>query len=153
MYRTGTVMTHIPYQGTTPAMNDLLGGHVHLMFDTLLNSTPFVKSGKLRLLAVTTAQRLPEYPEVPTIAEALGLKDFEASSWFAMYAPAKTPPEIVKRLSAEVAAALKQPTVARHLVDLGAVPVGGTPQALAEFQAAEQDKWGRVIELAKIKAD
>ena len=122
-FRTGTFMTHIPYQGTAPAVGDLVAGHVHIMFDTLLTSAPFVKSGKLRMLAVTAAQRLPQYPDVPTIAEALDLKDFEASSWFAMYAPTGTSAEIVKRLSSEVAAALKQPDVAKRLGDLGAVPV------------------------------
>jgi len=152
-FRTGTFMTHIPYQGTAPAMNDLLAGNVHLMFDTLLNSTPFIKSGRLRLLAVTTAQRVPEFPDVPTVAEALGMKDFEASSWFAMYAPARTPADIVKRLSAEVATALKQPAVSRHLTELGAVPVGSTAEQLGTFQIAEQEKWGKVIQRAKIRPD
>jgi tripartite-type tricarboxylate transporter receptor subunit TctC len=123
------------------------------MFDTLLTSSPFIKSGKLRMLAVTTAQRLPQYADVPTIAESLDLKDFEASSWFAMYAPAGTPPEIIKRLSTEVADALKQPAVAKRLADLGALPVGSTPDELAKFQKAEQDKWGKVIQRAKIKPD
>ncbi len=152
-FRTDTFMTHIPYQGTGPASGGLVAGHVHLMFDTLLTSSPFVKSGKLRMLAVATAQRLPQYPDVPTIAEALDMKDFEASSWFALYAPAGTPAEIVKRLSSEVAVALKQPAVARRLTDLGAVPVGSTPLELAAFQSAEQDKWGKVIQRAKIKPD
>ena len=150
-FRTGTFMTHIPYQGTGPAVGDLVAGHVHIMFDTLLTSTPLVKSGKLRMLAVTTAQRLPQYPDVPTVAEALDLKDFEASSRFAMYAPTGTPAEIVKRLSSEVAAALKQPGVAKRLGELGAVPVGSSPQELAAFQSAEQDKWGKVIKRANIK--
>lgn len=152
-FRTDTFMTHIPYQGTGPAVGGLVAGHVHLMFDTLLTSLPFVKSGKLRMLAVATAQRLPQYPDVPTVAEALDMKDFEASSWFALYAPARTPAEIVKRLSSEVAAALKQPAVARRLTDLGAVPVGSSPLELAAFQSAEQDKWGKVIQRAKIKPD
>jgi tripartite-type tricarboxylate transporter receptor subunit TctC len=152
-YRTGTFMTHIPYKGSGPAISDVVAGQVQLMFDTLLTSTPFVKSGKLKMLAVTTAQRLPDYPDVPTMAEALGMKDFEASSWYALYAPAGTPPDIVKRLSAEVDAALKKPAVAKRLTDLGAVPVGGTPEKLAAFQQAEQAKWGRVIQAAKIKAD
>jgi len=152
-FRTGTFMTHIPYQGTGPAVGDLVAGHVQIMFDTLLTSTPFVKSGKLRILAVTTARRLPNYPDVPTLAEALDLKDFEASSWFAMWAPAGTSAEIIKRLSAEVAAALKQPDVAKRLADLGAVPVGSSPQELAAYQSAEQDKWGKVIQRAKIKPD
>ena len=152
-FRTSTFMTHIPYKGSGPAVSDLVAGQVHLMFDTLLTSTPFVKSGKLKMLAVTTAQRLADYPEVPTMAEALGMKDFEASSWYALYAPAGTPPDIVKRLSAEVDAALKKPAIAKRLTDLGAVPVGGTPEKLAAFQLAEQAKWGKVIQSAKIKAE
>lgn len=152
-FRTGTFMTHIPYRGSGPAVSDLVAGHVHLMFDTLLTTTPFVKAGKLRMLAVTTPQRLAQYPDVPTIAEALDLSDFEASSWFAMYAPAGTPAEIVRHLSSEVAAALRLPAVAKRLTDLGAVPVGSSPQELAAFQSAEQDKWGKVIQRAKIKPD
>ena len=149
-YRTGTFMTHIPYKGSGPAVSDLVAGQVQVMFDTLLTSTPFVKSGKLRMLAVTTAQRLPDYPEVPTMAESLGMKDFEASSWYALYAPAGTPVDVVKRLSAEVDAALKKPAVAKRLTELGAVPVGGPPEKLAAFQQAEQQKWGQVIQRAKI---
>jgi len=152
-YRTGAFMTHIPYRGTGPAISDLVAGHVHIMFDTLLTSTPFVKSGKLRMLAVTTTTRLSEYPDVPTVAEALQMKDFEASSWFAMWAPADTPVDIVRRLSSEVAIALKQHDVAQRLIELGAVPVGSSPQELAAFQSAEQDKWEKVIRRANIKPD
>jgi tripartite-type tricarboxylate transporter receptor subunit TctC len=152
-YRTGTSMTHVPYKGSGPAISDVVAGQVQLMFDTLLTSTPFVKSGKLKMLGVTTAQRLPQYPDVPTVAEALNIKDFEASSWYALYAPAGTPPDIVKRLSAEVDAALKQPAVAKRLTDLGAIPVGGPPEKLAAFQRAEQEKWGKVIQMAKVKPD
>jgi len=152
-FRTGTFMTQIPYRGTGPAASDLVAGHVHIMFDTLLTSTPFVKSGKLRMLAVTTTTRLSDYPDVPTVAEALRMKDFEASSWFAMWAPAGTPAEIVRRLSSEAAIALKQPEVAQRLTELGAVPVGSSPQELASFQSAEQDKWGKVIQRANIKPD
>ena len=152
-YRTGTVMTHVPYKGSGPAIADVVAGQVQLMFDTLLTSTPFVKSGRLKMLAVTTAQRLADYPDVPTVGEALGMKDFEASSWYALYAPAGTPPELVLRLSAEVDSALKNPAVAKRLTDLGAVPVGGTPDKLAAFQRAEQDKWGKVIQVARIKAE
>jgi tripartite-type tricarboxylate transporter receptor subunit TctC len=152
-YRTGTAMTHIPYKGSGPAIADLLAGQVHLMFDTLLTSTPHVRSGKLTLVGVTTAQRLPQYPDTATVAEALNMADFEASSWFALYAPAGTPPDIIKRLSAEVDAALRLPAVNRRLTDLGALPVGGTPDKLAAFQRAEQEKWGKVIQTARIKAD
>ena len=152
-FQTGTAMTHIPYKGSGPAIADVVAGQVQLMFDTLLTSTPFVKSGKLRMLAVTTAQRLSDYPDVPTMGEALGMSDFEASSWYALYAPAGTPPEIVKRLSAEVDAALKKPAVAKRLTDLGAVPTGGSPEKLAAFQRNEQDKWGKVIVAARVKPE
>jgi tripartite-type tricarboxylate transporter receptor subunit TctC len=152
-FRTGTFITHIPYQGTGPAVNDLLAGHVQLMFDTLLNSAAHIRSGKLRLLAVTTAQRLPQHPDVPTVAEVLKMPDFEATSWFGLYAPAGTPPDIVNRLASDVAGVLKQPAVARRLNELGAVPQPSSPQALAAFQAAEQAKWGQVIARAKIKPD
>lgn len=152
-FRTNTFMTHIPYKGSGPAIADVVAGQVQVMFDTLLTSTPHVKSGKLRMLAVTTAHRLPDYPDVPTMAEALGMKDFEASSWYALYAPAGTPPEIVKRLSEEVDAALKKPAVGKRLTELGAVPVGGAPDKLAKFQQAEQRKWGEVIQRAHIKPD
>ena len=152
-FRTGTFMTHIPYKGSGPAIADVVAGQVEMMFDTLLTSTPFVKSGKLKMLAVTTSKRLPDYPDVPTIGEALDIKDFDASSWYAFYAPAGTPPAITRRLSSEVDAALKKPAIAKRLTDLGAVPVGGEPQVLAAFQRAEQAKWGRVIESAKIKPE
>ena len=152
-YRTGTVMTHVPYKGSGPAIADVVAGQVQLMFDTLLTSTPFVKSGRLKMLAVTTSQRLADYPDVPTVGEALGMKDFEASSWYALYAPAGTPAEVVARLAAEVDLALKKPAIAKRLTDLGAVPVGGAPDKLAAFQRAEQEKWGKVIQVARVKAE
>jgi tripartite-type tricarboxylate transporter receptor subunit TctC len=152
-FRTGTYMTHIPYRGESAAIADVVAGQVDLMFSTLVNATPHVRSGKLRLLAVTSRERLADYPEVPTVAEALKMRDFEALSWIALYAPAATPPEIVKRLSAEVDAALKSPAVVKRLADVGSVPAGGPPSVLAEFQRSEQDKWGKVIQAAKIKAE
>ncbi|MCU4121679.1 Bug family tripartite tricarboxylate transporter substrate binding protein [Variovorax sp. N23] len=152
-YRTGTTMTHIPYKGSGPAVADLVAGQVQIMFDTLLTSTPFVKSGALKMLAVTTPHRLAEYPDVPTMAEALGMKDFDASSWYAMYAPAGTPAPIVQRLNGAIQAVLKQPEIAKRLAELGAVPSGGTAAQLAAFQLAEQDKWGQVIKAANVKPD
>jgi tripartite-type tricarboxylate transporter receptor subunit TctC len=152
-FRTGTFMTHIPYRGEGPATSDLVAGQVGVMFNTLTSSLPHVKSGKLRMIAVATRQRLPEYPDVPTVSEALKLPDFDASSWAALYAPAGTPPDIVKRIAAEVDAALKTAPVANRLKELGAVPVGGTPQFLSDYQLKEQAKWGAVIQKAKIKPD
>lgn len=152
-FRTGTDMLHVPYKGSSPAVQDLVGGTVQVMFDTLLTATPHVKSGKLKMLATTTAQRLPQYPDVPTVAEELGLSDFEASSWYALYAPAGTPDKIVQKLAASVNDALAQPDIKARMNELGAVPVGGAPSKLATFMKAEQDKWGKVIQGAGIKAD
>jgi tripartite-type tricarboxylate transporter receptor subunit TctC len=152
-FRTGTFMTHIPYRGESAAIADVMAGQVDLMFSTLVNAAQHVKSGKLRLLAVNSSQRLAEYPDVPTMAEALKMRDFEAMSWVALYAPAATPPDIVGRLAAEVDAALKSPAVVKQFADLGGVAVGGTPARLAQFQRAEQDKWAKVIQAAKIKAE
>lgn len=152
-YRTGTEMTHIPYRGEAPATADVAAGQVDLMFNTLVSTLPHVRSGKVRMLATTTRERLADYPDVPTVAEALQIKDFEASSWAALYAPAATPPEIVKRLSAEVDAALKNPAVAQRIRELGAEPVGGLPERLDAFQLSEEEKWAKVIKAARIKVD
>jgi tripartite-type tricarboxylate transporter receptor subunit TctC len=152
-YVTGTSMTHIPYKGQAPAIADVVAGHAQVMFDTLVSSTPHLRSGKLVALGVTSRTRLAEYPDLPTVAEALNLREFEASSWSAMHAPAGTPKEIVTRLSAEIAALLKTPAIAKRIADLGGVPVGSTPEQLAEFQRSEEEKWGKVIQVAKIKAD
>ncbi len=123
------------------------------MFTTLINAAPHIKSGRLKLIAVTSEQRLAEMPEVPTVAEGLGQKDFAATSWVALYAPAATPREIVNRLAAAVDAILKSPAMVKRLADLGGVPGHGSPDDLARFQRAEQDKWLKVIRTAKIKAD
>ena len=106
--------------------------------------TPFVKAGKLRMLAVTTAQRLPDYPQVPTMAEALGAPDFEASSWFAMYAPAGTPAPVSERLNREIRAAVGHPAMQERLLALGLQPVTSTPQELADFSRTELAKWPRL---------
>lgn len=152
-FRTGTAMTHIPYKGESAAIADVIAGQVDLIFSTMPAAAAHVKSGRLRLLAVTSTQRIVEYPEIPTMAEALKMRDFEALSWQALYAPASTPPDIVKRLSAEVDAALKNPAVSKRLTELGAMPEGGSPSKLAQFQKAEQEKWGTLIQAAKIKPD
>jgi tripartite-type tricarboxylate transporter receptor subunit TctC len=152
-YRTGVSMTHIPYKGEAPATADVVGGQVDLMFNTLVSTIPHLNSDRVRMLATATRTRLPEFPDVPTVAEALNLNGFEASSWAALYAPAGTAPEIVRRLSREVDAALNRPDVSRRLKDLGAVPAGGTPDALAAFQRAEQDKWSKVVKAAGIRPD
>lgn len=152
-YRTGVDMTHVPYRGEAPATADVAAGQVDLMFNTLVSTLPHLRSGKVRMLATTTRERLADYPDIPTVAEALRLDDFEASSWAALYAPAGTPMPIVQRLSSEVDAALKQPAVAQRIAGLGARAAGGPPQRLAAFQSAERDKWAKVIQAARITAD
>ncbi|UVH60571.1 tripartite tricarboxylate transporter substrate binding protein [Variovorax paradoxus] len=152
-YRTGTSMTHVPFKGEAPATEAVVAGHVHLMFNTLVSTLPQMKSGRVRVLATTTRERLPELPDVPTVAETLGLKDFEASSWTALYAPAGTAQEIVQRISAQVDEALKRPALAGRLKELGAVAVGGTPEQLAQLQRTELEKWRQVVKAGRIKAD
>src|SRR5512144_2335881 len=119
----GVQMTHVPYKGSAPALQDLIGGQVQLMFDNLPPSLPQIKAGKLRALAVTTATRSPALPDLPTIAES-GLPGFEASSWFGIVAPAGTPPAIVAKLNAEVAKWLASPEAQEKLLALGANPAG-----------------------------
>ena len=150
---TGTSVAHIPYKGQAPAIADVIAGHAQLMFDTLVSSTPHLRSGKLRALAVTSRTRVAQYPDLPTVAEALNMPEFEASSWSAIHAPARTPREIVTRLSTEIAALLKTPAVVKQIKELGGIPLGSTPEELAAFQRSEEEKWGRVIQVANIKPD
>lgn len=152
-YRTGAAMTHIPFKGEAPATESVVSGQVQVMFNTLVGTSPHARSGRVRMLATTTLSRLPDFPDVPTVAEALQLPDFDASSWTALFAPTGTPPEIVRQLSAEVDAALKRPAVAKRLNELGAVPMGGPPERLDALQKSERAKWAAVIKAAGIKAD
>jgi tripartite-type tricarboxylate transporter receptor subunit TctC len=148
----GVQMTHIPYKGSAPALQDLLGGQVQLMFDNLPPSLPQIKAGKLRALAVTSATRAPALPDVPTLAEA-GLPGFEASSWFGLLAPAGTPPAIVIKLNAEVAKWLATPDAKERLAKQGANAVGGTPEDFEKHIAAETVKWAKVVKESGAKVD
>jgi tripartite-type tricarboxylate transporter receptor subunit TctC len=150
--RAGVDLLHVPYKGSAPAVADLVGGQVQLMFDTLLTATPHIRSGRLRLVAAATAARLDAFPDTPTIAEA-GLAGFDGASWFCLLAPARTPPEIVERLSRDLARIVRESAVRARLVELGAEPAGGTPDELAAFIRAEQAKWGAVVRDAHIKPD
>jgi tripartite-type tricarboxylate transporter receptor subunit TctC len=148
----GVEMTHIPYKGSAPALQDLLGGQVQLMFDNLPPSLPQIKAGKLRALAVTTATRAPALPDVPTVAEA-GLPGFESSSWFGLLAPAGTPPAIVVKLNAEVARWLATPDAKERLAKQGANAVGGSPEDFEKHIAAETVKWAKVVKDSGAKVD
>jgi tripartite-type tricarboxylate transporter receptor subunit TctC len=150
--RAGVDLLHVPYKGSAPAVADLVGGQVQVLFDTLLTATPHIKSGRIRLVAAATAARLDAYPDTPTIAEA-GLAGFDGASWFCLLVPAKTPPEIVERLSRDIARIVREPGMRAKLVEQGAEPVGGTPDELAAYIRAEQAKWGAVVRDAGIKPD
>jgi tripartite-type tricarboxylate transporter receptor subunit TctC len=152
---TGTHMVHFPYAGSGPAMIDLIGGSMDLMFDNLPSALPHIKAGKLNALAVTTATRSSALPELPTIAEAGGpaLKDYEASSWFGLLAPASTPTEVLNRLQQAVAAALQTPELKQRLQAQGAIPSGNTPAEFGRLIAAETAKWAKVVKASGAKVD
>jgi tripartite-type tricarboxylate transporter receptor subunit TctC len=148
----GVKFTHVPYKGGGPAMADLMAGHVNMLFASILETSGYVKSGKLRALAVTSAERSPAMPDVPTLAEQ-GVPNAESGSWVALLAPAGTPAAIVDRLSAEVREAVATPDMRQALIAQGATPRSSTP---AELQAAidqAKDRYGRVIKARGIRVD
>jgi tripartite-type tricarboxylate transporter receptor subunit TctC len=145
----GIEMLHVPYRGAGPALNDLLPGRVDVMFNNIGAVLPLIQGGKLRGLAVTTAKRTPAVPILPPIAEA-GVPGFDVSSWYALFAPARTPPEIIRKMNADTVAALTDPATKERLEQLGVVVVGSTPAELAAFLKAEMDKWAPVIKEAGI---
>jgi tripartite-type tricarboxylate transporter receptor subunit TctC len=151
----GTFMVHFPYKGSGPALLDLLGGSMDVMYDNLPSSIPHIKSGKLKALAVTSSQRSAAVPDVPTVEEAGGpsMKGYEASSWFGLLAPAGTSPEVVSRIQQEVAKALNSPAVKDKLLSQGAIPGGNTPAEFAKFIDAEHKKWAQVVKASGAKVD
>ena len=152
---TGTFMTHVPYRGSGPALLDLVGGNMDVMFDNLPSSLPQIKAGKLVPLAVTSARRSAALPDVPTVEEAGGpaLKGYEASSWFGLLAPAGTPADIVNRVQQETAKALAAPAVKEKLQAQGAIPGGNTPAEFARMIDAEHIKWAKVVKASGAKVD
>ena len=149
---TGIDIVHVAYKGTGPALNDLMGGQVTMMFSQMSSALPHVKSGKLRALGVASPRRSAAAPEVRTVAEQ-GLAGFEAVSWYALIAPSGTPAEIIDKLQQEVARLLQLPDVKEKLAGLGAEPVGNTPAELAARMRAESARWAQVVKAAGIKAD
>ena len=150
-----TDLTTVPYKGTGPAMNDLLGGQVDFMCDQTTNTTSHIKAGKVKVYGVTTAKRIGSMPEVPTMNEA-GLPNFTVTVWHALYAPKGTPKAIVDQLSQALQVALKDPTLGQRFADLGSEPVSqerATPEALRVQLKSEIDKWGPIIKKAGVFAD
>jgi tripartite-type tricarboxylate transporter receptor subunit TctC len=152
---TGTYMTHFPYRGSGPALMDMVAGTMDVMFDNLPSAIQQIKAGKLKALAVTSAQRSAALPDVPTVEEAGGpaLKGFEASSWFGLLAPAGTPPEIVNAVQREVAKAIATPAVKEKMLAQGAIPSGNTPQEFAQLIDSELKKWAPVVKTSGAKVD
>jgi tripartite-type tricarboxylate transporter receptor subunit TctC len=151
----GTFMVHFPYKGSGPALLDLMGGSTDVMFDNLPSAMPLIKSGKLKALAVTSAQRSGALPDLPTIEQAGGptLKGYEASSWFGLLAPAGTPMEVVNRIQQEVTKSLNTPAIKEKLLAQGAIPGGNTSAEFAKFIDAEHKKWAQVVKASGAKVD
>ena len=148
----GIEMLHVPYKGDTPALVDLVGGQVSLMFGTAVSFLPYVKSGRLNALAVTNPKRSQIVPDVPTVAES-GLPGFEALQWFGIFAPAGTSKDIVTRLNGEIVKTLRLPDVRERLSSLGADVVGNTPEQFAAFQKADTAKWAKIVKQSGAKID
>jgi tripartite-type tricarboxylate transporter receptor subunit TctC len=148
---TGIDMVHIPYRGDAPALTDLIGGQVQVMFGNMPSSVEHIRGGKLRPLAVTTATRWDDLPEIPTVGEFV--PGFEVSTWFGVGTPRNTPAEIVEKLNKEINAGLADPKLKARLADLGGTALTGTPADFGKLIADETEKWGKVVKFAGIKAD
>lgn len=148
----GVKMQHIPYKGRAAAIPDLLGGRITMIFDNMPSALPLVKSGELRAIAVTSAQRSPAAPNIPTLAES-GLPGFDASSWFALFAPAGLPRDVQLKINAEAARVLAMPDVKEKLATLGLDAAPGTPEQLGAFVQTEMVKWAKVVKESGAKAD
>ncbi len=148
----GAELTHVPYKGSAPAIQDVIGGQVPMSFETVTVAAPHIQSGKVRALAVTSATRSPALPTVPTLQEA-GVAGFDVASWQALYAPAGTPPAIVQRLNAEVEKILAQPEIKAKMDGLGLVHSANTPAQFVAFGNAEMAKWVKVVKDGKVKAE
>jgi tripartite-type tricarboxylate transporter receptor subunit TctC len=149
---TGTDLLHVPYKGGSPALADLMGGQVDVMFDTAASAMPHVRSGKLRAIAIATPKRYADYPELPTFAEQ-GLPDYAINSWYSFHAPAGTPRDVIQKLHGEVVVALRSPDVAEKLRALNAEPGGMPPEEFAVFVRQEAERYGQVIRKAGIKVE
>ena len=151
MAMTGVKMQHVPYRGAAPALIDMLSGQVQVIFDNMPSVISHIRSGSLRALAVTTAERAEELPDVPTVAETV--KDYEASAWFGVGAPKGTPREIIEKLNKEVNEILAEPAMKARLAELGGVPMVGTPEDFGKIVQSETDKWEKVVKFSGVRVD
>ena len=149
---TGTDIVHVPYKGSAQALTDLMAGQVSVMWDNLPASMPYIKAGRLRAIAITTAKRYSGLPELPTVAES-GVPGYEASAWFGVVAPAATPREVVARLNTEINRAVNLPDMKERFAQQGATPAPGTPEDFAAWIRAEIAKWGKVVKASGAKVE
>jgi len=154
-FKSGVKFNHVPYKGSGPAIQDVIGGQVDMMFDTTVVAAPHIQSGKLRAIAVTSPKRLDSMPDVPTVAESgiKGLEDYSVLSWQAIFVPTGTPAPVVDRLHAEIRKILAEPEMQDKLKNFGMQPADMSTTQIAAFQKAEVDKWAQVIKAANIKAE
>ncbi|HMA10011.1 MAG TPA: tripartite tricarboxylate transporter substrate binding protein [Ramlibacter sp.] len=150
-YMTGIDMKHIPYKGAGPAITDLIGGQVDVLYDNMPSIIGHIRSGSVRALGVTSAQRSPALPDVPAVGEVV--PGYEASAWFGMAAPKGTPPAVIARLNREINAALADPVMKARLADLGGVPLPGTPEQFWEIHKMETEKWAKIVQFSGAKAE
>jgi tripartite-type tricarboxylate transporter receptor subunit TctC len=150
--RTGTNLTHVPFKGMGPAVAALLGGQVTFAIDNLPSSIGFIRSGQFRALAVTGAERSPQLPDVPTMAEA-GIKDMVVTAWFGFVAPAGTPPAIVDKIQQATKKVLAMPEIQKRFAEMGGVPGGGTPAEFGAFMDKERESWRKIVEAAKLQME
>ena len=150
---TGTYMLHLPYRGSAPALQDLIAGNTQVMFDNLPSALPHIRSGRLKALAVTSRERSPALPNVPTMEAAANLKGFDASAWFGLLAPAGTPREVINKVHQDVARILATPEMRERFAAQGAQPIGDTPAQFGAFIRAEIDKWTQVVKFSGARVD
>lgn len=150
--KTGIPLQHVPYKGSSPALTDLMGGQIQLMFDSMPSAMPFITSGKLKALAVTTKKRSSTLPSIPTMQES-GVEGYETSTWYGLWAPKGTPPEIVTKLSQAAQEALKKPEVVAHYQRMGAEPVGSSPKEFQAYLRSEEKKWAEIVKRSGARAD
>ena len=148
---TGVEMQHIPYRGSAPAITDMLSGRVQVMFDNMPSAISHIRAGTLRALAVTTTSRSAELPDVPTVGDTV--KGYEASAWFGMGAPAKTPKDIIAKLNKEINAVLAEPEMKKKIAEMGGVTLAGTPEDFGKIVVSETDKWEKVVKFAGARVD
>jgi tripartite-type tricarboxylate transporter receptor subunit TctC len=147
----GVSMTHVPYRGAAPALTDLLGGQVQVVFASMPSAVEYIRANKLRALAVTSASRSAALPEIPTVDDLF--PGFEASQWYGVAAPKSTPAEIVNRLNREINTVLEDTNLRRRMIDLGGTPLPGSPADFSRLIAADTEKWGKVVKASGLKAD